>query len=320
MKKIIAAASAALMMLSAAAALPAKTNFAPPISVSAAVYENDSFSEYAEYAAQVAELVNKERAAYGLKALEMSDKLCEAANVRAAEIQISFSHTRPSGKSCFTALSDKGISYRYAAENIAYGQRDPEAVMRAWMNSSGHRANILSQNADYIGVGVAYKNGTYYWTQFFAKADGLAGETVTKPAVTTAAPQTSAPEEVTTAVTTRPSAVTTTTTTTTTTSASAERPVATTTRQSTAVTEKPAEVITTAAPRIELPIITAPKCDEAAPEGCESPKSCLGPGALTSACKGLCPQMFFGAACNGSNDCNNYLSLFKNMLLNRGCK
>jgi uncharacterized protein YkwD len=80
----------------------------------------------------------------------------------------------------------------YAAENIAYGQKTPAEVMKGWMNSSGHRANILSKNAQYIGIGVQYKNGVYYWTQFFAEGNSISGQTVTtaaKPAVTTKATQ-----------------------------------------------------------------------------------------------------------------------------------
>lgn len=141
--------------------------------------------DLAAYAKQVAELVNKERAANGLSALKFSDKLSEAAIVRAQEIQTTFSHTRPDGTSCFTAMTEKGIKYTSAGENIAYGQKTPEAVMNSWMNSSGHRANILSKNYDYIGVGVTYKNGTYYWTQFFAKSSNLDGEAVTSNGNTT---------------------------------------------------------------------------------------------------------------------------------------
>ena len=108
--------------------------------------------------------------------------------VRAREIPSLFSHTRPNGTSCFTAISEAGIAYRTAGENIAYGQRSADEVMEAWMNSSGHRANILGKDFAYIGVGVVYENGTYYWTQFFAASDDLSGEVVTT--ASTAAPTT----------------------------------------------------------------------------------------------------------------------------------
>ncbi len=140
----------------------------------------------ARYAEQVAQIVNRERAAYGLAPLVCSDTLSAPAQVRAQEIQSVFSHTRPNGQSCFTALNEAGIRYTYAGENIAYGQRDPEAVMDAWMHSEGHRANILSDRVTHIGVGVTERGGVYYWTQFFAASGQLeTGTQTTAPAVMT---------------------------------------------------------------------------------------------------------------------------------------
>lgn len=140
------------------------------ISSAALSYENP---ELAEYAKQVAILVNRERSSYGLQPVKYSPLLSEAANVRSSELRKNFSHTRPNGTSCFTVLKEFDISYFSAAENIAYGQRTPEIVMNAWVNSSGHRANILSKNVEYIGVGVVYSNGIYYWTQLFASSDSI---------------------------------------------------------------------------------------------------------------------------------------------------
>lgn len=120
------------------------------------------------YAEQVVELVNKERAAEGLSALKLDKTVAAAAQVRAQEIETSFSHTRPSGKSFSTALTDAGVSYKGAGENIAWGQKTPEEVVEGWMNSSGHRANIL--NSKYTTIGVGYyqnANGTNYWSQLF---------------------------------------------------------------------------------------------------------------------------------------------------------
>ena len=130
-------------------------------------------SQLADYAEQIAVLVNKERKAYGLQPVKISPLLSEAANIRAGEIKENFSHTRPNGTSCFTAMSELEIQYRSAAENIAYGQKNPESVMNAWMNSSGHRANILNEKMEYIGVGVFYQDGVYYWSQFFAVSNSL---------------------------------------------------------------------------------------------------------------------------------------------------
>lgn len=119
-------------------------------------------------AAQVLELVNAERAKAGAAALTLDSKATEAAQTRAQEIQRSFSHTRPNGSSFSTALTEAGVSYTASGENIAYGQNSAQAVMESWMNSSGHRANILNQNFTSIGIGhVQDSNGVDYWTQLF---------------------------------------------------------------------------------------------------------------------------------------------------------
>lgn len=120
------------------------------------------------YARQVVELVNKEREKAGLNALTIDTKLEEAALIRAKEIEKSFSHTRPNGSNFSTVLTENGISFRGAGENIAWGQSTPEIVMNGWMNSPGHRANIL--NAKFTKIGVGYyvgANGRKYWTQIF---------------------------------------------------------------------------------------------------------------------------------------------------------
>ena len=111
--------------------------------------------------------VNAERAKQGLSALTVSTVVQQAAQTRAGELQTSFSHTRPSGASCFTALTEAGVSYARAGENIAYGQSTPEAVVQSWMSSSGHRANILSSSFTTIGIGCTVVNGTAYWAQLF---------------------------------------------------------------------------------------------------------------------------------------------------------
>ena len=120
------------------------------------------------YAQQVVDLVNAERAKAGLSALTVQTDVTAAANVRAREIKQQFSHTRPNGSNFSTALQEQGVSYRGSGENIAYGQRTPQQVMEGWMNSSGHRANIL--NANYKNIGVGYyqdENGIGHWVQLF---------------------------------------------------------------------------------------------------------------------------------------------------------
>lgn len=129
--------------------------------------EDDNGTSQGDFASQVVELVNAERAKYGLSALTVDAKVQQAALVRAKESAQSFSHTRPNGSSFSTALTEAGVSYRRAGENIAYGQRTPQQVMNAWMNSSGHRANILNEDFTTIGVGYTVVNGTAYWAQLF---------------------------------------------------------------------------------------------------------------------------------------------------------
>lgn len=117
---------------------------------------------------KVVSLVNKYRAQNGLSPVEIDQTLSLAATKRAQETETLFSHTRPDGSSCFTVLSQYGVSYRGAGENIAMGQKDAEEVMTAWMNSDGHRANILGENFTKIGVGVHKgADGRLYWAQMF---------------------------------------------------------------------------------------------------------------------------------------------------------
>ena len=119
---------------------------------------------------EVFELVNKVRVENGLHTLKWAEDLAEIARAHCADMinRGFFSHTNPDGESPFDRLKNNGIAYRSAAENIAYGQKDAQEVMNSCMNSSGHRANILSKTVKEIGIG-AVKNtrGTIYWTQMF---------------------------------------------------------------------------------------------------------------------------------------------------------
>lgn len=120
------------------------------------------------YGLRITELVNEHRAAAGLAPVKYSAKVSEAAQVRAVEIETSFSHTRPDGRYFSTVFAEHGISYRYAGENIAWGQKSPEEVVTAWMNSAGHRANILNEKFTELGVGYRQNGrGVNYFTQLF---------------------------------------------------------------------------------------------------------------------------------------------------------
>lgn len=117
------------------------------------------------YASQVVTLVNQERVKAGLKALTSDSALTAMALDKAKDMYNNgyFDHTSPTYGSPFDMMSTYGIHYSYAGENIAKGQPTPDAVMKAWMNSTGHRQNILSPN--FTKIGVAYYNGE--WVQEF---------------------------------------------------------------------------------------------------------------------------------------------------------
>ncbi len=119
------------------------------------------------YEQKVAELVNAERAKHGLPALTLSAELCRGARAKSQDMAQNhyFSHTSPTYGSPFDMMKQFGITYRTAGENIAQGQTTPEAVVTAWMNSEGHRANILS--TQYTSLGVGYVANGNYWTQWF---------------------------------------------------------------------------------------------------------------------------------------------------------
>ncbi len=120
-----------------------------------------------DYEQQVVTLVNAERAKYGLAALTLDETLCGCARVKSQDMhdQGYFSHTSPTYGSPFDMMRAFGVSYRTAGENIAMGYATPAAVVDAWMNSEGHRANILSANYTMLGVGYVADGG--YWTQWF---------------------------------------------------------------------------------------------------------------------------------------------------------
>lgn len=116
---------------------------------------------------EVHRLVNAERGKAGLAPLRYYTDAQAAADVRAKEIGERFSHTRPDGTQCFTALDTIHVQYYAAGENIASGHTDAAWVMQAWMDSDGHRANILNEDFNAIVVGYAEKDGVPCWVQLF---------------------------------------------------------------------------------------------------------------------------------------------------------
>ncbi|GGD75607.1 CAP domain-containing protein [Paenibacillus nasutitermitis] len=117
------------------------------------------------YAAEVVKLVNQERAKAGLSSLQSDALLTKVAAAKAKDMYDNnyFDHNSPTYGSPFDMMRSFGVSYSYAGENIAKGQRNPQEVMTAWMNSAGHKANILGAN--FKKIGVAYYNGE--WVQEF---------------------------------------------------------------------------------------------------------------------------------------------------------
>ena len=120
-----------------------------------------------QYEQEVIRLVNEIRVQNGLSALTYNWELSRVARYKSQDMVDNryFSHTSPTYGTPFQMIRSFGLSYRSAGENIAYGQRTPQAVVNAWMNSSGHRANMLSSS--YTQIGVGYVANGHYWTQMF---------------------------------------------------------------------------------------------------------------------------------------------------------
>ncbi len=135
----------------------------------------DEEKDYSDYAQKCFDLINKKRVANGLDELEWDDTIAEACNVRAEEITEKFSHVRPDSTICFTAFDEVGIACEAEGENIAEGQSTPKLVVKAWMNSKGHRANILKEGFTRSAIGFVYDPDSeykYYWVQMFGRKRG----------------------------------------------------------------------------------------------------------------------------------------------------
>ena len=132
---------------------------------------NDNVTgEFAAFQKEVVRLVNVERQKQGLGKLSLNAKLSNVATLKSQDMinKNYFDHTSPTYGSPFDMMKQFNISYKTAGENIAKGQKTPAEVVKAWMNSQGHRENILNKNYTEIGIGVAKDaNGTLYWTQMF---------------------------------------------------------------------------------------------------------------------------------------------------------
>ncbi|MBM7604552.1 putative YkwD family protein [Metabacillus crassostreae] len=116
---------------------------------------------------QVIELTNQQRRKNGLPDLQADTQINGVAQKKSEDMRQNnyFSHTSPTYGSPFDMMRDFGVTYKTAGENIAQGQQTPQQVVEAWMNSEGHRKNILSKDFTHIGVG--YDKNGHHWTQMF---------------------------------------------------------------------------------------------------------------------------------------------------------
>lgn len=158
---------------------PAPTTTTAPATTTEAEIQYDLYAvteanavNYRSYYEEILVLVNQIRAEAGVAPLVLDDQLCKAATMRAVEMDYAnlFSHTRPDGSSCFTVLSQYGISYRSCGENIAAGYSSPEDVVEGWKNSSGHYKNMVNSSYTKLGVGYAkrqFGEWAHYWVQLF---------------------------------------------------------------------------------------------------------------------------------------------------------
>ncbi|MBP2241208.1 putative YkwD family protein [Cytobacillus eiseniae] len=146
---------------------PAQTQTQKPAQTEQTKETTPVSSSVSAYEQKVLELTNQERAKNGVSALSLDVELSKVARTKSADMKAKgyFDHNSPTYGSPFDMMKQFGISYKSAGENIAMGQRSPEEVVNAWMNSEGHRKNILNANYTHLGIGhVADGN---YWTQMF---------------------------------------------------------------------------------------------------------------------------------------------------------
>lgn len=152
--------------------LIAAINFAVASAAQKVIVVNESArwrqeAEREKFPQEVLRLVNLERAKVGAPPLKFAKDLAASAYVRAVELPFKFSHTRPNGSKCFTAMPQRG---HILGENLAGGQTSPKQVVQAWMDSETHRANILNEKYTELGVVYYYQaNSKYkhYWVQHF---------------------------------------------------------------------------------------------------------------------------------------------------------
>ena len=146
--------------------VPTEAPTEAPTAAPTEAQNNDTY-QLSDYELRVVELINNIRREYGLGTLQVDTQLSHVARVKSQDMHDKryFAHNSPTYGTPFEMMRSFGISYRTAGENIAMGYRTPEAVVDGWMNSSGHRANIL--NGSFTKIGMGYVADGSYWTQMF---------------------------------------------------------------------------------------------------------------------------------------------------------
>lgn len=119
------------------------------------------------FKAETIRLINAERQKNGTAGLKAMGILEDLADQRAREASVLFKHTRPDGTRCFTIFAENALKYKAAGENLAYGFKTPAALVKAWMNSEGHRRNNLDPDFKYIGIGCYLRKSTLYCAALF---------------------------------------------------------------------------------------------------------------------------------------------------------
>ena len=155
--------------------------FASAVNLHDEAFMTDEERTIKEYCDIIINLTNNERCAVGLSELATFPLLNEVSCLRASELVQRFDHVRPDGTTCFTALKDADIFYRGGGENIAAGRPEPSSAMSQWMNSSKHKANILTPNRTHLGIGYYHQEGTtfeFYWSMFLIKSESGSGPMV----------------------------------------------------------------------------------------------------------------------------------------------
>ena len=194
-----------------------------PLSFTASAALNADSADLSGYPEKVASLVNEFRLENGLKPLQLAPVMLKASAIRAEEQRTLYGHVRPSGKGWSTILDDVGLNSNcYAGENVAAGYETPDEVMEGWKNSPGHRAAMLGEHYQYIGVGVIYVENDpeyyfYYWQMLLISSDTplngarypVSYESITPPVTLNTTATTAATTVTTTTTTTATTATTT---------------------------------------------------------------------------------------------------------------